>query len=965
MNLSALCLSGGGIRSATFALGVLQALSRRTTGAGTNLLHEFDYLSTVSGGGYIGSWWSAWICRARQNGQDATAQLAAARTAQDPEPKPVQHLRNFSNFLTPRLGVFSADTWTLIAIYLRNLLLNWLVFIPWLLAALLVPRLCVSAVSAVSAVECKPPQWMAWIMFGLGLIAALFPALFVAFYRPTIDGNKGIKQHTLNQFLWRCFIPLILSSVLLTIWWAWHNRPGNPAEPAHERWWRHPLRWFLLLGLIPNIFAIVAHRTTHTQQTRKPGRWPWAEEVAALLSGTVAGCVAWIIANSWHPDFSNPTSLLCYVCFATPVLLCIFLLNAALYVGYGSSEMDDDDREWFSRIGAHVLAFAGVWAISAAVVLLVPGMLLDLYYVLVPIGSAASLYTLLVGTSSNTPANKDEARRAGWVALLLQYGLTVLAPVFVLFLFALLSLLTTFAIDQIPPPSTWNIFADPCAAAHAEAPQLTTLPTRHDSAWHQGVTFHSSLLVVFPLFVGLIAVGWTTARWIQLNRFTLHATYRNRLVRAYLGASRPDRAHSPTVHRFTGFDREDNVEMFKLRDNRPFHVINMALNLNSDRDHLGWQERKAEPFTVTPLHCGSSDRDMGYRRSEVYGGSEDSSGPISLGTAFAISGAAVSPNMGYNTSSAVAFLLSLFNVRLGWWLGNTRQTVNNKPNDTFKRAHPRNSAMPLVNEALGFTDNDHPYIYLSDGGHFENLGLYEMVLRRCHTIVLSDAGRDPAAAFDDLGNAIRKIRIDLGIDIKFQGRIRIFSRTGKEIGKHCALAKIIYSDVDAGAPDGDLLYIKPSIYGEEPPDIYNYAQACKDFPHESTGDQWFSESQFESYRALGSHIVDTICAGKTVSTLQDLLNAARAHIGTAGRPLITAVSHASGPANTPDTVTIQGEGFAAGAQVLINNQPQPNTVISGDGKQITVMLTAPLPSATHHVTVFNPDRPSSTWTFAT
>src|SRR5215470_19486344 len=108
---AALCISGGGIRSATFALGILQGLAR------CGLLEKFHYLSTVSGGGYIGSWLSAWINRAGLT--SVIAQLASQReqTRPNPEPPEIQNLRSYSNYLSPRLGFFSADSWTLVGTY--------------------------------------------------------------------------------------------------------------------------------------------------------------------------------------------------------------------------------------------------------------------------------------------------------------------------------------------------------------------------------------------------------------------------------------------------------------------------------------------------------------------------------------------------------------------------------------------------------------------------------------------------------------------------------------------------------------------------------------------------------------------------------------------------------------------------------------------------------------------------------
>jgi hypothetical protein len=171
---------------------------------------------------------------------------------------------------------------------------------------------------------------------------------------------------------------------------------------------------------------------------------------------------------------------------------------------------------------------------------------------------------------------------------------------------------------------------------------------------------------------------------------------------------------------------------------------------------------------------------------------------------------------------------------------------------------------PIVDEALGLTNDKSPYVYLSDGGHFENLGLYEMVLRRCHFMVVSDAGEDPECSFADLGEAVRKIRVDFGIPIEFD-QMNIYPRSeidaAKGKGRNCAIGRIRYSAVDGStAPDGIIVYIKPACYGDEPRDIYEYFKRSQTFPHESTADQFFSESQFESYRMLGAYTVEKLCA---------------------------------------------------------------------------------------------------------
>ena len=176
-------------------------------------------------------------------------------------------------------------------------------------------------------------------------------------------------------------------------------------------------------------------------------------------------------------------------------------------------------------------------------------------------------------------------------------------------------------------------------------------------------------------------VGLLASICVNINRFSLHALYRNRLTRCYLGASNDKR----NPDRFSGFDFHDNLCVHQVWPPLPgkgenplslFHVVNIALNVVSTK-RLAWQERKAELFMVIPLHCGAAY--LGFRKSKEYGGKPSDDDPakatgqakdqakvdsgLSLGTAMAISGAAVSPNMGYHSSPSMALLLTLLNVR--------------------------------------------------------------------------------------------------------------------------------------------------------------------------------------------------------------------------------------------------------------------------------------------------------------
>jgi len=146
-------------------------------------------------------------------------------------------------------------------------------------------------------------------------------------------------------------------------------------------------------------------------------------------------------------------------------------------------------------------------------------------------------------------------------------------------------------------------------------------------------------------------------------------------------------------------------------------------------------------------------------------------------------------------------------------------------------------------------------VYLSDGGHFDNLGLYEMLRRRCRYILVIDAGEDPNVAFADLGNALRKAAIDFGVEVDFD-HVGIGTRDHPlDPPTASAVGRIRYFEPTA---NGYLLYVKPSYWNDMPMDVRAYASAHQAFPHESTLDQWFTESQFESYRRLGEYLVDRV-----------------------------------------------------------------------------------------------------------
>jgi hypothetical protein len=532
------------------------------------------------------------------------------------------------------------------------------------------------------------------------------------------------------------------------------------------------------------------------------------------------------------------------------------------------------------------------------------------------IGSAAGIVTVGGGASGRTAVNgKEEAKQksASWTPLLKKIALALAAPIFAVFLLIVLSLATSYLYraiyDALADAGQWAdgvralLHIKPIAwDALAQVTWDGTARTAFDEHGLLNVVYHMPGRFVLALTLVIVGVGVGMGFFVNINKFSLHGAYRDRLIRAYLGASREKKkkrkGHADEKgggdaegkderdpNAFTGFDERDNMAMSTLAK-RPLHVVNMTLNLVSlSGEQLAWQDRKAESFTATRLFCGSFCIPRGYRESEKYGYDKGAGRGISLGTAVAISGAAASPNMGYYSSTFVTFLLSLFNVRLGWWLGNPGAAGEK----TYDKSGPTFGPRALLAETLGWTDDRHPYVYLSDGGHFENLGLYEMVLRRCHTIVVSDGSADPAFTFSDLGNAVSKIRDDLGIPIIFddipvtpKDRDAIaYLRTDDEKEKYCAVGTICYKHKDGDAAvNGTLIYLKPNVYGGEPADVFHYAKSNPAFPHESTADQMYSESQFESYRMLGNYIVNSICKGGTVTDLETFQTQACKYLGT-------------------------------------------------------------------------------------
>jgi hypothetical protein len=842
-SLIGLAFSGGGIRSATFNLGVLQALSR------ARLLRFFDYVSTVSGGGYIGGWLMAWMHHEKIGIHEIESRLSsgAYSPANAADPPELHFLRNYSNYLTPRKGALSADFWAFVATYLRNTILNQIILILFLLSVLLLPRTLVYLPNRLEALEnLTDHRWLAQcsalvVAFGLVAVAVTFMGLNLIWVDP----------HTKKKYPWYAkqwavqlviVVPLIVAAALVSYGISYYMDYGILDEPS----WQAPvLGMTLYLGLW--LGALLIRAVVGATRGVKTPSGPTVVLViaTAAVTGALCGYLFLPFGKFLIPPQSVPALLTQTLpllpspedvfnwhifAFGTPVFVLIMLIAGALHIGLMGRGMSDGHREWWGRLGGWLMIYSICWLLLFLMAVYVPVGLAKLWVAHSPkifttgtsVWLLSTAYGVLFGKSKDTgernPAAPLSKKLLGYAARLTPY-------IFILGLFAALSLLAAeialyFTNDQTPVDHLPLAFSGPAV-----------------------------LVACLLLFAAAFLLSWR----VNINEFSIHHAYRNRLVRCYLGASVPLRSAQP----FTGFSAADDIPLSTLqiplasedpKDARPLPILNTSLNVVRGKE-LALQTRKARSFAFTPLFAGfTRETTSGTEWQSAYAATRDSGSKqrgcengISLGTAVAISGAAASPNMGSYSQPALAFLMTLFDVRLGWWIANPAISRN------WPVGGPRVGFFWLLRELMGSTDDDSGFVYLSDGGHFENLAIYELVRRGCKLIVAGDASCDPSSGFGDLHNAIERCRTDFGVEIVVDPSQTI--RRNGMATSHYAVGKIQYSA--SPEDDGVIIYLKPTLVSGDPADVLGYPAINPSFPDDTTANQWFDEAHFENYRALG------------------------------------------------------------------------------------------------------------------
>ncbi|MBS1872864.1 MAG: hypothetical protein JSU00_06595 [Acidobacteria bacterium] len=858
-------ISGGGIRSATFNLGILQGL------AAHGVLPYIDYLSTVSGGGYVGSWLHGVI--QRKCGGDPRQLIPTAgdspiqrRVPGPPAEDPVNYLRNYSNYLAPRRGALGVDNWVILSIWLRNMFLNQLILIPFLTALLTLTLLA-------ARIAGRTPG----ILAGTILSALAFVMLFVA----VVNAGRNLRAIVATQFAapgdspppianqtaWPTVLGVVASSVLI---YSLHWTPIEDILPAVP--WITPWElflasmWILHLTLQLGGGFLECHRAQHPKSAAGPFHTLWMSTLSAIVTTALLCAVTQLVANASGGEklLREHGAAWNTVIWGPPLVLVVIIWGVSLQIGLMGVDFPDASREWLARIGAVLSIVIVLWTAFTAIALYGP---YSVAWLAVNYGATAvaAIATWAGGayvgvrSANNSTTGGDDKPSKGVKDTLLG-----LAPTF--FIIGLLILIAA-GIHLGLAAITGATPTTPAPATHVTGYQQYFQPLA-PFLWRYNAVLESD---AFPMAAGLIllvtgAIALLLPLRVNINEFSLHHFYKNRLVRCYMGAGHPNRQPNP----FTGFDPKDDILLNALHPaagyHGPYPILNTALNLSAGSE-LSKQERQATSFVFTPLYCGfdpptsTADAPNSRLNANGYYPTIDYTAPGGphIGTAMAISGAAANPNGGYHTSPSVAFLLSLFNVRLGWWVGNPRiQCAPSSDMCPPRRPGPLYGLLWLIWELLGRTTGRSSYVNLSDGGHFENLGLYELIRRRCRYIIIGDGEEDPHYTFESLGGAIRKCRADFGVEIDIDvDQIQAKDSTRRA---HCVVGTVTYPE---DAPSGQtratgwILYLKASLTSDEPQDVQQYHEFDPVFPQQPTTDQFFTESQFESYRRLGLHIVDS------------------------------------------------------------------------------------------------------------
>ena len=855
--LVGLAFSGGGIRSATINMGIAQALHRR------GVFDHVDYMSTVSGGGYLGSSISTAMRADGEFPYEYQDPKAPADETAIGEPKRVETkfltwVRNNSNYMAT--GGF-LDWPRIFGVLLRGILANFLVLLPILLvlAVLLVwghgykladwevkdqAIAAARETAAESAAAAELAEKKA-----IGGDDAAWERAAEARARAETDAAEADRLAAeapsgSSFFFWSLvaaglfLLAVFVFPVLIRVYKVYHH--GEEEESSVDSRGGVEKAFGIVLVVIAVAAALEAMpllmRWFHRfESSGLRGLYTGAGSGGALAVLTLAGKALSKLGGLRQKVMMMLVGLLGLV---LPLVVALYVADDLIYQPQVAVVGEDkiptpayavtahDPMELTKPIGE------GGW------IRLLPGVLL----IIMGGGTAAAGVGKIL-----TRGKKKEKKKSG-------IGGSI---------FVLLGTLVGAAVGY-----------------------AVLIGLTQALAWLCGLGGISGIRPDFLILgMALIVVFYCWAA-IDVNLTAVLGLYRDRLAAAYLiGLRKADDEDNESGEDEIFVEPDLNLEKLcggmqpeekttrpgkRLEENgqikyhapatlskAPYHLVNTALNLQGSDDKL-LRDRGSDFFMFSKLYYGGHR--TGYcetwRLEKVFP-------QMDLPTAMAISAAAASPNSGRMTSKPLVALMTLLNVRLGYWVPHPGRLF-----DWLKEAKITNPKLldrwgwrippqALLREMASSVNEDDKWVNLSDGGHLENMAVYELLRRRCKYIICGDGEADPDLSFGGLATLMRSARIDLGIEIDILlDDLRL--GTDRTSAQHAALGKIKYPPRKEGDKEetGYLLYIKSSFTGNEDETMQEYRAKSGDFPHESTADQFFDEGQFEAYRALGFHMAD-------------------------------------------------------------------------------------------------------------
>lgn len=828
--LKGICFSGGGIRSATFNLGIIQGLIK------AGVLKNFDYLSTVSGGGYIGGCLTSLLSGDK-------SKISGKELGLDPENSPfvglnqyddyascddtklsvrhqMHHLRTHGDFLISEKGLLKRSAARALGNVISGVTHHLILFLMFLFVLVAFSHLSLSVLTNNNFFEKSHHEYVVdENLTSLESVTVFFPNWFhTEIIVPFKKMIKGISEQLAVYILFSGFGVLWAG---IFIWFSIrksnniascnnlcppeNTKSGYNAEDFYES--KFLSLYHLPLLLAPLLMLLLSYVYFSS-----------VDEFLFMRKGT---------ALNYFSFFLLPFS------FSAGSLIFSFVA-----VNVVQSFLPDQNRIHRSILDALKGASIVHTLINFSVPFLILGLFsLDYLSVIIPsvFSIVISYFLFDKGKGSSEFADKLN------IPAVKKFLLNVFLVLFVAFTFSFIS---GFVVKNI---------------------------------------YSGGMSIILNSIIVLISAAAVFAFWgtiVNSNKVSPHYFYRDRLTETFLKTDarikrdKNDRQGMP----LKVLRNDEDLKLSDLGNNNyrgPYHLIVTALNLQGS-DELNRKTMLSEHFIFSKYFTGS--KITGYVDTSVYRG-----GNTKLARAVTISGAAVASAMGYLSFWGQNFASTLFNARLGYWMTNPWVYRNFKEGSLAKKIMTNDKIVfwprYLLFEMMGKVDARSRLVNLSDGGHTgDNLGIIPLLRRRCRLILVCDAEADSEYTFGSFNNAVRMAFIEenIKINIDLSKLVPQKNETGELISEESiAVGNICYPSEKEGeeAPKGTLVYIKSSI--SKPPledelipvHILNYKKKFPDFPHQSTLDQFFDDAQFEAYRALGEYITGYI---STKSELKNL-----------------------------------------------------------------------------------------------